>query len=273
MVAAAKMRRAQDGIIAARPYAKEMASLMRHLIARVDRTSLPLLVERQKIDKVLLVIVTADRGLCGAFNTNVIRAATQRIHDTYGDKYKEGKVKLSCVGRRGYDYFVKRDYELIGKHIGIYQHLQFLTARQIVSETVDGYLNGEFDKVEVMYNEFKSVIQQRVVIEEFLPLQMEEQPKGIDVHHRHFIEYLYEPSERELMETLIPRHLNFQMWRALLESNAAEQSARMVAMEAATQNAKELIRTLQLSYNRARQASITKEILEIVGGAEALKQT
>lgn len=274
MVAAAKMRRAQDAIIAARPYAIEMNALIGHLISRVDRSTLPLLLERHEVDKILLVIITSDRGLCGAFNTNIIRAASNRIHQTYGEKYHAGKVKLYCIGRRSYDYFVKRDYELVGKHINIFQHLSFNYAQQIVSDIIDGYLNFEYDKVEIIYNEFKSVIQQRLVIDEILPLPLEPE-KTIDVgtHHYHsFIDYIYEPSERELMERIIPRHLNFKLWRALLESNAAEQSARMIAMEAATQNARDLIHSLQLAFNKARQTSITKEILEIVSGAEALKE-
>lgn len=273
MVAAAKMRRAQDGITAARPYAKEISKLLRHLTGRVDRTTLPLLAERHEVDKILIVIVSADRGLCGGFNTNIIRAATQRIHSTYGEKYQEGKVKLICVGRKAHDFFMKRDYELIGKHLGVFQHLQFSTAQQIVTEIVDGYLNFDYDKVELIYNEFKSIMQQKVVVEEFLPLPIEERVRAEDIHQEHFIEYLYEPSERELMEKLVPHQLNFQMWHALLESNASEQSARMTAMEAATQNALELLRALKLSFNRARQASITKEILEIVAGADALKQS
>ncbi len=272
MVAAAKMRRAQDAIIAARPYAIEMADLVRDLLTRVDRTALPLLVERHEIDKVLVVVIGADRGLCGAFNTNVIRAAAARIHETYRDMHEAGKVRVMAIGRRVYDHFVKRDYELAGKHVGIFSGLSFANARQIVTEIVDGYMNFEFDRVELIYNEFKSVIQQRLVIEDLLPFPIEQEAeKTVGTHHYHpHLEYIYEPSERELMELLIPRHLNIKLWRALLESNAAEQSARMVAMESATQNAHELLRTLQLSFNRARQSAITKEILEIVGGAEAL---
>lgn len=274
MVAAAKMRRAQDSIISARPYANEMNALIRHLVSRVDRSSLPLLLERHEVDKILLVVVSSDRGLCGGFNTNIIRAASARIHETYADKYKEGKVKIYCIGRRVHDYFVKRDYELVGKHVGIFQHLDFAKAQQIATDIIDGYLNYDFDKVEIIYNEFKSIIQQRVAVDEFLPIPLEEE-KYVEIggHTYHsYIDYLYEPSERELMEKIIPRHLNFKIWRVLLESNAAAYSAQMVAMEAATQNAKELLRSLQLSFNKARQTSITKEILEIVSGAEALKE-
>lgn len=275
LVAAAKLRRAQDAIIAARPYASHMRALMAHLLARVDRATLPVLFQREKIDNVLVLVVTADRGLCGAFNTNIIKAATQRIHDTYADYHRHGKLRVICVGRRGYSHFVKRDYEVIGKHIGVINDPSLPLANTIMSEIVDGYLKGTWDKVEVIYNEFKSVIQQNLRVEQLLPIPAEDEPYHDVAGHRYheFTDYIYEPSEVALMEYLIPKHLQFQMLRMLLESNAAEQGARMTAMDAATTNAKDLIHSLQLQYNSARQANITKEILEIVGGAEALAKS
>jgi F-type H+-transporting ATPase subunit gamma len=272
LVAAAKLRRAQDAIIAARPYATQMKSLMAHLLARVDSATLPVLFQREKIENVLLVVVTADRGLCGAFNTNIIKAATQRINEQYADYHRDGKLRIICIGRRGYSFFVKRDFEVVGKHIGVVNDPSAALSRQIMGEIVDGYLKGSWDKVEIVYNEFKSVIQQNLRIEQLLPIPTEAEPfHDISGHHYHeFTDYIYEPSEPALMEYLIPKHLNFQMLRMLLESNAAEQGARMTAMDAATTNARDLIHSLQLQYNSARQANITKEILEIVGGAEAL---
>ena len=272
LVAAAKLRRAQDSIISARPYAQHMKSLMAHLLARVDRATLPVLFQREQIENVLLVIVTADRGLCGAFNTNIIKMATQRIDQEYAEQHRQGKLRIICIGRRGYSHFVKRDYEVIGKHIGVVNEPSIGLSKEIMNEIIDGYLKGTFDKVEVIYNEFKSVIQQNLRVEQLLPIPAEEEPfHDVAGHHFHeFTDYIYEPSEGALMEYLIPKHLNFQIMRILLESNAAEQGARMTAMDAATTNARDLIHTLQLQYNSARQANITKEILEIVGGAEAL---
>ncbi len=271
MVAAAKLRRAQDAIIATRPYARKLSELLRHFVPQVDPSLNPLLAGRE-VKKVLLVVVTADRGLCGAFNSNIIRAAVQHLRTTYGEMLEEGRVQLITVGKKGYDYFSKREYELYARHTGIFQNLDFGQARGIVQEVTEGYLEGDFDKVEVIYNEFKSVVQQRIVIEQVLPIPPEEVKEEEARHPHSQVEYIYEPSKVEIINALIPKHLNFQMWRVLLESNAAEQGARMSAMDNATENAKELIRDLTLQFNNARQASITKELLEIVSGAEALRK-
>jgi F-type H+-transporting ATPase subunit gamma len=271
MVAAAKLRRAQDAIISARPYAYRMQDLITHLLARVDRSTLPVMMQREEVESVLIIVVTADRGLCGAFNTNIIRHATQRIHNTYGDLSKQGRVKLLCVGRKGFTHFSKRGYDIHDKHVGLINSATYLEAATIMRDVLDRYLLGEFDRVEVIYNEFKSVIQQRIRDEQLLPLPEEAAGESESKYHQ-FVDYIYEPSEVELMEQLIPKHLNFQLFRTFLESNAAEQGARMTAMDSATTNAKDLIHDLQLSYNSARQASITTEILEIVSGANALRQ-
>ncbi|MBN1447152.1 MAG: ATP synthase F1 subunit gamma [Bacteroidetes bacterium] len=271
MVAAAKLRRAQDAIISARPYAHRMQDLIAHLLARVDRSTLPVMMQREEVESVLLILVTADRGLCGAFNTNIIRHATQRIHKAYGDLHKQGRVKLLCVGRRGFTHFSKRGYDIHDKHIGLINSATYLDAATIMKDVLERYLLGEFDRVEIIYNEFKSVIQQRIRDEQLLPLPEETADETESKYHQ-FVDYIYEPSEVELMEQLIPKHLNFQLFRTFLESNAAEQGARMTAMDSATTNAKDLIHDLQLEYNSARQASITTEILEIVSGANALRQ-
>jgi F-type H+-transporting ATPase subunit gamma len=271
MVAAAKLRRAQDAIISARPYAGSLNELVRHLLSRVDRTALPVMAKREETERVLIIVVTADRGLCGAFNTNIIRHATQRIHKTYAAQYEKGNVSLICVGRRGFTHFSKRGYNVVDKYIGLINDATHIDASLIMSGVLEKYLNLEYDLVEVIYNEFKSVIQQRVRDEQLLPLPEEAIPEDIGSKYHHIVDYIYEPSEVELMEYLIPKHLNFQLYRVFMESNAAEQGARMTAMDAATTNAKDLIHSLQLAYNRARQASITTEILEIVSGANALR--
>ena len=222
----------------------------------------------------MFVVVTSDRGLCGAFNSNIVKGAVHEIEEKYG-KFLEGehRLKLVTVGKKGFDYFNKRDYELYARHIGLFNNLEFNKARAIVGELTEGYLKGEFDKVVVIYNEFKSVIQQRIVVEQLIPIPPEEIKKDPhDMKSLSQVEYIYEPSSQEIIEALVPKHLNFQMWRILLESNAAEQGARMSAMDNATENAKDLIKDLTLLFNNARQAAITKELLEIVSGAEALKK-
>ncbi|MCZ7555302.1 MAG: ATP synthase F1 subunit gamma [Bacteroidia bacterium] len=271
LVAAAKLRRAQDAIVAARPYAYSMRELVSHLLSKVDRSTLPVTMGRDGDGPVLLIVVTADRGLCGAFNTNIIKAATQRIHKHWKDRYDQGKLSLICIGRRGFTHFSKRGYPILDQRIGLVNSAGYSDAEAIMRDALRRYLDGEFDVVEVVYNEFKSVVQQRIVEEQLLPLPVaEEEQAG---RYKQFVDYIYEPSEVELMEQLIPRHLNFQLLRILLESNASEQGARMTAMDSATSNAKDLIHNLQLQYNSARQASITTEILEIVSGANALRGT
>jgi F-type H+-transporting ATPase subunit gamma len=265
MVAAARLRRAQEAIVSTRPYARKMGELLRHLVTKVDVSLNPLLVGREK-KNVLLVVVTADRGLCGSFNSNIIKATIQHVRTQ-----RNVTLKLLTIGRKGSDYFGKRPYSVIAKRVGLFNALDFSQARGIVQEITDGYLKGDFDAVEVIYNEFKSVIQQRIVIEHLLPIPPEEIQAVKTLRSLSQVDYIYEPSSVEIVNALVPRHLNFQMWRILLESNAAEQGARMTAMDNATENARELIRDLTLKFNNARQAAITKELLEIVSGAEALK--
>lgn len=264
MIAAARLRRAQEAIVSTRPYARKLGELLRHLVTKTDPTLNPLLVARE-VKSVLLVVVTGDRGLCGSFNSNLIKAAVQHVQALEGVK-----VKVLTIGRKGSEYFAKRDYTIAGKHIGIFQELDFHHARSVIDEITRGYLQQDFDRVDVIYNEFKSVLRQRVVIEQLLPIPPEETKPTNDLRALSQVDYIYEPSSEEIVNALIPRHLNFQLWRVLLESNAAAQGAQMTAMDNATENASELIRGLTLKFNNARQASITKELLEVVSGAEAL---
>jgi F-type H+-transporting ATPase subunit gamma len=269
MVAAAKLRRAQSAVVSARPYAATMKSMLQHLAAQAEGAGGTLLTERE-VRSVALVVVTADRGLCGAFNSNLIKSAITRMEERYPGWHASGKVALFCIGRRASDFFVRRQYRVAGKFVGIFDHLAVGDALRIARDLVGGFERGEYDRVEIIYNSFKSIARQEIVFEQFLPvptavLKEGEKPMaGVD--------YIYEPSKERLLEALIPKYLNFEVWRVLLESNAAEQGARMAAMENATSNADELVSTLQLQYNKARQASITKELLEIVSGAEALTE-
>ncbi len=275
MVAAAKLRRAQDAMISARPYAKALDALLKDLLTAATKeiAKSPLLFGRKlpegEQERVLLIVVTSDRGLAGAFNANLIRFTENRINELYASHKRNGRLSVITVGRRGTDYFTKHGYDVIERYVGLFSKLQFETAEQLVNRATELFSNGEYDRVEVVYNEFKSVMTQRQTAERLLPIlegsSLEEQLKG-----RASLDYIYEPSPADILEVLVPRHLRTQVWKTLLESNAAEQGARMSAMDSATKNAKDLINALQLKYNKARQAAITKEILEIVGGAEAL---
>ena len=272
MVAAAKLRRAQEALISARPYARKMNELLRHLVTKVDPTIHPLLQTRE-VKRVVLVVVSGDRGMCGAFNGNIIKAAIDHLHTHYANLLNEPDgVRIVTVGKKATDFFSKRKYNLYAKHVGLFGNLHIGHARTIIQQLTEEYLKGKCDRVEVIYNEFKSVIQQRVVIEQILPIPPEQIQKTKDFYSLAQVDYIYEPSSNEILNVLIPKHLNFLMWHVLLESSTAEEGARMTAMNNATENAKELIRDLTLSYNKARQASITKELLEIVSGAEALKK-
>jgi F-type H+-transporting ATPase subunit gamma len=272
MVAAAKLRRAQEALVSTRPYARKMNELIRRLVTKIDLSIHPLLKERE-VKRVLLVVVSGDRGMCGAFNGNVIKAATDHINSKYQHLLKEPDgVRIVTVGKKSTDFFSKRNYILYSKHAGIFGNLQFSNAQTIIQLIIDQYLKGEFDKVEVVYNEFKSVIRQQIVVEQVLPIPPEQIQEAKDLHALAQVDYIYEPSISEIIDALLPKHLAFQIWRILLESSTSEEGARMTAMNNATENANELIRDLTLSYNKERQASITKELLEIVSGAEALKK-
>lgn len=259
MVASAKLRRAQEKMLAARPYADKIKELVHRLSFAVENPQLPLL-QNRPVKRLHLVVVTADRGLCGSFNSHIIKRALGEIN-----LHKELEVSLVVVGRKGYDFFRKRNYTIAEKHINIFNDLRLSHADQISKFLIAEYISGKTDAVRIIYNEFKSVAQQRLVMEELLPVQVSESE---EVQH---IDYLYEPAQESLLEALLPRYVKVRVWRALVESFAAEQAARMIAMENATENASELIENLTLEFNKARQAAITKEILEIVGGAEALK--
>ncbi len=265
MVAAAKLRRAQDSAIQARPYAAKLKEMLGSLSTKVDTSLNPMLSAREEVGRVLVVLITSDRGLCGAFNTNIIKLAQKVMTVDHADLHRSGKVDLICAGSKGYDFFRKRDFPILKGYPGVFQSLDFSVAKEIAEQAAGMYVRGEVDKVVVVYNEFKSVLSPNLKSEVLLPITQEgngEESGG---------EYIYEPSPASIIDVLVPKHLNTQVWRMMLESNAAEQAARMAAMDSATENAKELLRLLNISYNRARQAAITTELSEIVAGAEALQ--
>ncbi len=267
MVAAAKLRRAQDRAIAARPYAGKLKEMLASLSTKVDTSLNPLLSPREEVKKLLVILVTSDRGLCGGFNTNIIKLAQRVIHEDYASLHAKGAVTMITAGTKGSDFFRKRNYNITAAYPGVFNNLDFSTAKEIAETAAKMYLAGEVDRVVLVYNEFKSVLAPNLKIEQLLPIAPE-QGSTADSGS----EYIYEPSPAAIVDVLVPKHLNTQVWRVMLESNAAEQAARMAAMDSATENAKELIRVLNISYNRARQAAITKELSEIVAGADALKQ-
>ncbi len=266
MVAAAKLRRAQESVVNARPYAKKLSSVLGHLITEEEKEQNIYLAPKENVENILLVIVTADRGLCGAFNTNIIKEAT-----AYHKKMtrEEGKnVDLYCIGKKGYDFFRKRDYNVVGNEVGVFSGLNLDKSNKLANSIITPFVDGKYDKVYFIYNEFKSVVSQKITGEDYLPVPVQfgkDEKKFTDT-------YIYEPSQSYILNFMIPRYLQTQMWRVLLESNAAELGAKMTAMDNATTNASELIRSLKITYNKARQAAITKEILEIVSGANALKK-
>jgi F-type H+-transporting ATPase subunit gamma len=262
MVAAAKLRRAQERMMAARPYSAALRQVLASISTRVDVDQHPLLAQREQENKVLLLIVTADRGLAGAFNTNITRAAQNAIAEKGW-----AEVELLPIGRKALDFFKRRRWPIRRQATQVYQALSLETAREIAQALSDDFLSGEFDAVYVIYNEFKSIIAQRVTLERLLPLQREWSRQ--QQQDEPAIDYLYAPSPEAILSELLPKHIEFQLYRILLESAAAEQGARMTAMESATKNASDMISHLTLTYNRIRQASITKEIIEIVSGAAA----
>ena len=258
-VSAAKLRRAQERVTSARPYANQLKRVLANLTARIENVSHPLLDVRPE-ERLLFLVVTADRGLCGAFNTNILRSATAFLRE-----HTERKVMLATAGRKGRDFFRRRGIPIKAEFTNIFSKLDYGHARDISETIVQAYSDTEVDAVYIVYNEFKSVIQQRVVVEKVLPLSRGEleQPEAP-------LEYIFEQQPQEIFNRLLPRYVEVQIYRALLESAAAEHGARMASMDTATRNAGEMIDMLTLNMNRIRQASITREIIEVVSGAGAL---
>ena len=258
MVAAAKLRKSQERMEQSRPYATRLENLIQSLLPDVNRSMLKVLDVRE-VQRTAFVVVTSDRGLAGSFNSNIIKKAEQEIAE-FGKENSE----LFCIGRKGRDHFKKRDYHIADSFVEFWNELKFEDAIDMGSGIINRVISKKVDEVRVVYNYFRNIGSQEVVVEKLLPVSFD------DSNDKKAVDRIYEPSKLEIVQSLIPRHLNIQMWKYLLESFASEQAARMVAMGNATDNAGEIIRDLQLEYNKARQAAITTEMLEIVGGAEAL---
>jgi len=262
MVSSSKLRRAQERIVRSRPYAQEMLRVFNSLAAGVEASAHPLLQDDPHAGRTLLVVISADRGLCGSFNTNVIKTTAQYITEHPGEPGRE--VAMALVGRKGRDFFQRRGFDVRYEEVGLFQNVKWAHAQAIANTCIKEFLGPDVSSVYLVYNEFRSVISQRVVMERLLPI-----PKLSDGPRPAAADYLFEPSPTELLDTLLPFHVAVQINRALLESSAAEHAARMTAMDAATRNAKEMVDRLTLYMNKVRQAAITREIIEIVAGAQA----
>ncbi|KYG78104.1 ATP F0F1 synthase subunit gamma [Roseivirga spongicola] len=263
MVAAAKLRRAQDRIVQLRPYSEKLAALLANVSSGNNEEGMNTYSEEREVRRVLIVPVSSDRGLCGAFNSNVVKACRRLIES---DELQGKEVEVLPIGKKSYDNFRKKGYPMVNDFYEVFGDLTFDNVREAAEYAMNSYAEGKYDKVYLVYNEFKNVATQIVQTEQFLPIVEIEQDETVNTG----IDYIYEPSKDFIVEELIPKSLKIQFYKAVLESNASEHGARMTAMGKATDNAAELLKELKLTYNRTRQAAITKEILEIVGGAEAL---
>ncbi len=270
MVAAAKLRRAQDRITQMRPYAQKLTKVIQNVTGGVDQENVsnPYSQYREETN-VLLVVISSDRGLCGGFNNNAFKFTRALIQEKYGTQQQNGTLTILPIGKKSMDHFKKRGYQVDDKFAMLMGKLNFDEAREAAEYVMKNFVEGIYDKVEIVYNEFKNVAVQVVKAEQYLPIQLETNEEGTAGN---VTDYIFQPSKEFLFSEIIPKSLKIQFYRTLLESNASEQGARMTAMDQATDNAGELLKELRLTYNRTRQAAITKEILEIVGGAEALSQ-
>jgi F-type H+-transporting ATPase subunit gamma len=267
MVAASKLRRAQDAILQMRPYVRKLYGILGNAMASIEGDHQSEYSIQRDEKKVLLVVITSDRGLCGAFNTNVIKAALSLIKENYEEQEKNNQLWILPLGNKSYDFFSKNKYQVIDNFYEIFGGLSFDKAKETAEFVMQGFSEGDFDKVELVYNEFKNVATQILRKEQFLPIEKEEKEDEINTS----TDYIFEPSIEYIVRDMIPKTLKIQLYKAVLESNASEHGARMTAMDQATENAGDLLKDLKLIYNRTRQAAITTEILEIVGGAEALE--
>lgn len=267
MVAASKLRKAQNAILTMRPYAFKLRELLQDLSASIDSLDESVYSEERSPDKVLLIVVTSNKGLCGAFNANVIKRTVKLINTEYQNQYNAGKLDLFIFGKKAYEYFKKRNYKNVDGNIELLDDLNFENTIPFATQFMQAFAERKYDRIVIIYNQFKNAAVQRLVTEQYLPVLPPQSEDGSENNSN----YIFEPNKEDIVRELIPKTLKIQLYKALLDSYASEQGARMTAMHMATENAKELIRELQLKYNKARQAAITSELIEIVSGAEALK--
>lgn len=266
MVSAAKLRRAQDAILQMRPYTQKMQEMLTNIVSSLSGDmDLPLAAERAT-ERVLIIPITSDRGTCGAYNSNIIKAAKQTIDSKYAAQFAKGNVTILPIGKKGYEYFQRHGYKLVDNFWSLFSDLSFENVRRAAIYAQEAFLNKEYDRVELVYSQFKNAATQVFVSEPYLPI-----PKVEVAESKKQTDFIFEPSKEVLIQELMPKILNTQVYKAILDANASEHGARMTAMDKATENAAEILRSLKISYNRARQAAITTELTEIVSGAAALQ--
>jgi len=268
MVAAAKLRKAQDKVIKLRPYSIRLSGILSNVSAGLDGGSDNIYGAEREIRNVLLVVVSSDRGLCGSFNSNIFKKTVSLVKKKYAHIEQGGGLYILPIGKRSLEFFKKRKYQVIEDYSGLFRDLTFDNVKAAAENAMSGFVNGDYDQIELIYNEFKNVATQILKVEQFLPIVENDETKAnTDTSS---VDFIFEPSQEYVVNEIIPKSLKIQFYKAVLESNASEHGARMSAMDQATENAGDLLKELKLTYNRTRQAAITKEILEIVGGAEAL---
>ena len=266
MVSAAKLRRAQESIVQMRPYAQKLQNVLSNIVSNSEGGSGMSLATERPVDKVLFIVITSDRGLAGAFNANVIKAAKAAITEKYSAQYKKGNLLIWNIGKKGYEHFLKNNYKADATFKDIFLNLTFENVQKAAQAAMKAFEERQFDVVEIVYSQFKNAASQRFVVERFLPIPKIEQTQG-----QGRADFIFDPNREQLIAELMPKILNTQLYKAVLDSNASEHGARMTAMDKASENANEMLRSLKISYNRARQAAITTELTEIVSGAAALQ--
>ena len=266
MVSAANLRRAQDAITQMRPYAKKLQEMLSNIVSDSDGSVKIDLANERPVEKALIIIVTSDRGLCGGYNSNLIKLTKQLISEKYASQHAKGKVSILPIGKKGYEHFAKNGFKVVDKYWDIFAGLSFVKVQTAARYAMEAFANKEVDAVELVYSEFKNAATQLFVVEQFLPIPKVQKKQGVKK-----ADFIFEPDKEELIAELMPKILNTQLYKAVLDANASEHGARMTAMDKASENANELLKLLRVSYNRARQAAITTELTEIVSGAAALE--
>ncbi len=270
MVAASKLRKAQTAIIKLRPYAAKLREILQNLSATIDSSDENVFSQERKPEKILLVVIASNRGLCGAFNSNIIKMGVNLTATTYHQQFVQNNVSFITIGRKATEYFRKRKYDVIESHDELFDQLTFANASVLAEKLMKSFIGKEYDRIDLIYNQFKNAAVQRLIVEQYLPIAPTS-PTAQEPLSKVESDYIFEPDQETIVRELIPKTLRIQLFKAVLDSFASEQGARMTAMQKATENAKDLLRDLNISYNKARQNAITNAILEIVSGAEALK--
>jgi F-type H+-transporting ATPase subunit gamma len=266
MVSAAKLRRAQDAIIQMRPYAQKLQEMLSNIVGSAESDVDLALAKERPIEKVLIIVITSDRGLCGGYNSNLIKLAKLDITEKYAAQFAKGNVEILPLGKKGYEHFSKNKFKVVDRYWNIFSNLDFENIAAAAKYALDAFAKGEIDAVDIVYSEFKNAATQKFIAEPFLPVKKAESGKN-----NAKIDFIFEPDKGVLLQELMPKILNIQLYKAILDAHASEHGARMTAMDKATENANELLKALKISYNRARQAAITTELTEIVSGAAALQ--